>query len=229
VGIILKEIYNDWRTSQLAMSFKKDSLGRDVFFPHSLKTQGYIVPDSVKAKYENLYFWSLQLLYGAVFAVPLGFLNVWIYIFAFSFIIIWPFLVIRSAVKNLEKSNEKKLESKEDLLAGIRSIGLFTLILCECFSLYTLIYGVESNTLGNLIIGSILSILFSASIVIKIKYLRVTNGFPATWKEFRYTTFKILLSYSVIVILFSAWISLVHLSGYWDINRFFPFNNYGSD
>lgn len=205
------------RLYTIAGNFKKDALGRDIYYPNGPAAQGYIVPNL--AEYKSLHIWNTKLVHSSALLLPLVFLNIWVYAFLCIFIFLWSYLVVHNAIKRLEKSDEK-LTFKEYWAALIPSISLSGLIFSECCFLYFLISEIMNagDGTGDLLFGGIGSSILGIFIWMKIHYLRVSNTFPKTWKDCFLYGVQILVMVSLLAAGLIVWaylmIAAAKLGGY---------------
>ncbi len=111
-------------------SFKKDSQGKDLFFPWGILGSGYVLEsEEQKEKFRKFFKTMYLTVFLTIFIIQIIF-TAWINILLLPAFYIWFHLTIKKMTKGLQKSNEK-LKTYEAYQNSAKSHNLITLILLE--------------------------------------------------------------------------------------------------
>lgn len=135
-------------------SFKKDSQGKDLFFPYGILSSGYVLESEEHKNKIRKFFKTIYLvLLPTVMIVQIA-VGFWLNLILLPIFYVWFYVTIKKMTKDLQRSDEK-LKTSEAYRNSAKSHNLVTLVLLEIVSLLFVAGGIFILNKGtNLIIGA---------------------------------------------------------------------------
>jgi len=135
-------------------SFKKDSQGKDLFFPYGILSSGYVLEsEEHKNKIRKFFKTTYVILLPTIVIVQIV-VGFWLNLILLPIFYVWFYITIKKMTKDLQRSSEK-LKTSEAYQNSARSHNLVTLVLLEIASLLFVAGGIFILNRGaNVMIGS---------------------------------------------------------------------------
>jgi hypothetical protein len=151
-------------------SFKKDSQGRDLFFPWGVLGSGYILQTAEQKEKFRKFFKKMYLVVFATIIVVQSVFTAWYNVALLPVFYLWFHFSIKKMTKGLERSTEK-LKTSEAYKNSAKSHSLTTLILLEIAALIFVAGGAFIINKGEKPIIGYFSIVFFGFCAIAIGYM----------------------------------------------------------